>query len=77
MKMTELVALSSPSFLSPPFSRHKYSTHVLSGSGFNEKYAVDPCSMSGKKFDEVSKIRLKIEEVVCERVKQKRTRISK
>ncbi len=44
--MTELVALSSPSFLSPPFSRHRFSTHVLSGSGVNEKYAVDPCSMS-------------------------------
>ena len=46
MKMTELVVLSSPSFLSPPFSRHRSSSHVLSGSGVNEKYAVDPCSMS-------------------------------
>lgn len=28
----------------------------------------------GKKFDEVSKIRLKIEQVICERVKRKRKR---
>ena len=46
----------------------------LSKQAFYYEHDDEMHKIRGKKFDEVSKIRLKIEEVICERVKQKRTK---
>jgi len=46
----------------------------LSKQAFYYEHDDEMHKIRGKKFDDVSKIRLKVEEIRCERVKQKRTK---
>jgi hypothetical protein len=46
----------------------------LSKKSFDYEYDDRGRKIRGKKFADISKIRLKIERVICERVKQKRSR---
>lgn len=46
----------------------------LSKKAFDYEHDDKGHKIRGKKFDEISKMRLKIERVICERVKEKRSR---